>query len=318
MLDRLTNLVEVIAFLAVVVVVVGLFGRWHFALDLASHFRLQSTVTLVIASPVLYLLRRRRWAAISGVALMLLVASLGPFLPRLSLSPKSDSPAPQYRLLTLNVLTSNLQYDLVINQILESGPDFVILQETSAEWIEALDRGLGDTWPHRQRLPRSDNFGIALYSKLPWETCRFAEYSHLFPSPSIVAEFTFADETELRLIATHPLPSMNRDLWDARNSAFAAIAREVRESGSQRTIVAGDLNCTPWSFWFKKLLRDSGLRNSAAGNGLGISWRPFRVAGCGLPIDHVLVGSGVQLAGRSTGGHIGSDHRPVIVDFNLD
>ena len=82
-----------------------------------------------------------------------------------------------------------------------------------------------------------------------------------------------------------------------------------------RTIVAGDLNCTPWSPNFVDLLKSSNLINSGLGHGLAISWTPIPITALGLPIDHVLVGDGIQVADRKVGPHVGSDHRPVIVDF---
>ena len=96
---------------------------------------------------------------------------------------------------------------------------------------------------------------------------------------------------------------------------FAALAKEIRTGDGPRTILAGDLNCTPWSYWFRRLLRESQLSNSAHGRGLNITWTPLRIAVCGLPIDHVLVGSEIRVSRRFVGPYLGSDHRPVVVDF---
>ena len=120
---------------------------------------------------------------------------------------------------------------------------------------------------------------------------------------------------ELRLIVTHPLPPMNHRQWKSRNSHFARLAADVKAAGYERTIVAGDLNCSPWSYWFGRLSKQSGLRNSADGQGLNITWMPIPIPACGLPIDHVLVGPKIQVSQRTVGPYTGSDHRPVIVDF---
>ena len=301
MTARLANLIEVISFLSIAVVLIGVFGKWHFVPDLASHFRVQATVALIVSSPILYRLKRRRWAIVSCVVGLGLAASLWPFL-----KPNSTSTSGEYRLLTMNVLTNNPRRDLVINYIIESDPDFVVLQETSSQWIDSLDAALGTSWPYRKCQPRSDNFGIALYSKIPWTACDIVEYSNGFSTPSINAYFRLPDDSDLRLIATHPLPPMNHDLWNARNSAFIALAQDVRTTGGKRTVVAGDLNCSPWSYWFRRLMRESQLRNSAEGNGLNITWMPIPIAVCGLPIDHVLVGSGIQVSRRSVGPYAGS------------
>ena len=134
-------------------------------------------------------------------------------------------------------------------------------------------------------------------------------------TPSISATFELASGQPLRVIATHPLPPMNEAYWRSRNLWFEQVAALVRSSGAERTIIAGDLNCTPWSPWFERLCRQSGLRNSSLGHGLGISWMPIPISVCGLPIDHVLVGESIRVHDRQIGPDVGSDHRPVIVDF---
>ncbi|TWU28529.1 endonuclease/exonuclease/phosphatase family protein [Bythopirellula polymerisocia] len=310
MMKRLANLFEISVILSIAVVCAGLFGRWHYLLDLCSHFRVQAAFTLVVSGLLLLLLKRRRWATVGLVAGLGLTATLWPFF-----APASDAGNSVYRLLTLNVLTTNPRHDRVIAFIRKSDPDFIVLQETSPEWIESLDEALGTSWPYQKSIVRSDNFGIAMYSKLPWVSCEMKEYSSTLPVPSLSALFEFPDGDKIRLITTHPLPPMNRDLWDARNSQLSGLATDVQGGESDRTIVAGDLNCTPWSYWFGRLLQESGLRNLADEHGLSVSWMPIPIPVCGLPIDHVLVGSEIRVSKRTVGPYVGSDHRPVVVEF---
>ncbi|EMI19506.1 endonuclease/exonuclease/phosphatase [Rhodopirellula maiorica SM1] len=128
-------------------------------------------------------------------------------------------------------------------------------------------------------------------------------------------EFPLSDGDPIQLIATHPLPPMQKSTWQDRNRAFAGLAEQVQQQGSQRSIVAGDLNCTPWSYWFRRLREQSGLRESALGHGLHSTWNPTSLPLPGLMIDHVLIGSRINVARHFVGPDIGSDHRPVIVDF---
>jgi len=289
----------------------GFFGKWHCLPDLCCHFRLQATGTLLISCLLLFRLRRRKWAIASLVVGLGLTATLWPFL-----RPGPSASAKDYRLLSMNVLTTNPRRDLVIDTIVANDPDFIVLQETNSSWIESLNDTL-DAWPYRKSVPRSDNFGIAMYSKMPWTTCDVLQSSAWFPTPSLDARIPLSDGQELRLITVHPPPPMNDDLWNSRNTLFKDLAMDIQAAGCERTIVAGDFNCSPWSYWFRRLLKDSGLRNSADRQGLNITWMPFLISACGLPIDHVLVGPNVQVAKRRVGPYAGSDHRPVIVDFAI-
>lgn len=308
---RLAHLVEIAVLLAVVAALAGLLGRWHFAFDLASHFRVQCTVALLLAAPLLWILHSRRWAAVSLLAGLGLAASLLPYFP-----PAEDATAGDYRLMTMNVHTSNPRHDLAIAAIRATDPDIIVLQETDARWLASLDAALAAGWPYRETVPRSDNFGIAIYSKIAWTSCEVVEHTDQLPAPAIDARFELPNGRQLRLFGVHPLPPMNDGLWSSRNSLFAGLAREVRRAGPERTIVAGDLNCTPWSYWFGRFLQDAQLRDSARGRFPRGTWSPVpNVPLAGLPIDHVLVGADIGVSHRGIGPAIGSDHRPVIIDF---
>ncbi len=309
----MTSLAEIIAFLAVGVVLAGLFGRLHFLLDLASHFRIQAT-TAVIASTVILISMKRRAAVATGIASALLLMTLVPFW----LPTNSGDPA-EYRLLALNVLTSNTQHKKVLRLLKEADPDFIVLQETDRQWITALGDELQTKWPYSKVVPRQDNFGIALWSKVDWESCDVVSFTDgiQFAAPSIDTEFRTADGKTFRLVSTHLLPPMSDEAWQIRNGSLNSLAAAVREGDQSTTIVTGDFNCTPWSPWFQQFVREAGLRNSAYGQGLAVTWRPFAFALAGLPIDHALVGDRIRIMKRTVSSNVGSDHRAIIVDFAI-
>ncbi len=305
------NLLVMVTFLVVATMVAGFFGRWHYLLDLGSHLRIQAVVALIVSGATLFVLRRRRWAVASMLISLGLIGSWWPF-------PQSSDPATHgnFRLLSMNVLTSNSEHERLIEYIIERDPDFIMLQETNSKWIESLDAALGESWMFRKSVPRSDNFGIALYSKIQWKSCDIVSYAKGQETPSLSVVFKTEDGRDLRLIGTHPPPPMTGSLWSSRNFVFASLASDVQTHGNEHTIVAGDLNCTPWSYWFKRLLRESGLRHSATGNEWNVTWIPgIPLSIFGLPIDHVLVGPGIRVFDQSVGPDLGSDHRPVVVDF---
>lgn len=311
-MTRLTNLITIVGVLSLAATALGFLGRWHYLPDLFSHFRIQLSVMLLTSSILLYFLESRHWSILNGTVGIVLLVSLWPFLW------PAATESSHYRLVSLNVLTSNSRKADVIDFIVDSDPDYVVLLETDQEWVRQLNRALLPRWPHHKSTPRSDNFGVVLYSKHPWVSCDIVEYSAELGTPSLSALFDLPDSQQLRLIAVHPAPPMTSSLWKSRNSLFTSLAKDVKARVPNKTIVAGDLNCTPWSYWFKRLQRDSGLRTSAYGHGVNVSWKPFPLPLGGLPIDHALVGEQVKVATSDIGPDVGSDHRPLVVDFSLN
>jgi endonuclease/exonuclease/phosphatase (EEP) superfamily protein YafD len=76
------------------------------------------------------------------------------------------------------------------------------------------------------------------------------------------------------------------------------------------------LNLTPWSPWWDALLEAGQLIDSRKGFGVHATW-PANVWALMIPIDHVLVSQEVRVRRRRLGPALGSDHRPVVVDFEL-
>lgn len=310
---RIVSLAEIAVLFSMAAVVAGQFGKTHHVCDLASHFRIQGTLVTVV-STLLLILFKRRTAIVAGVVGTLLLCTLLPFW-----LPAKSTALPEYRLVALNVLTSNSQYDKVISMLHKADPDFVVLQETDRQWIENLEVALQSKWPHSKIEPREDNFGIALWSKHGWDDCDVANYTDdvNFSVPSLDARFRTSSGTQFRLIATHLLPPMSDQAWRIRNDSLRSLAAAVRDGDEQSTIVTGDFNCTPWSPWFRQFMSDTGLRNSAYGHGLAVTWRPFDIAIAGLSIDHALVGERIDIVNRSVSADVGSDHRAIIVDFAI-
>ena len=305
------HLVQAVVLLTTAVTAIGWLGRWHYLPDLCSHFRVQLTLVSLAAGVLLWGGRRRGWGTFSLAFGLAGVVSLAPFF-----WPSPTDAKPSYRLLMMNVLTSNRQKAQTAEQIVVLDPDIIVVLETNDEWIETLDQAFAAEWPHRKAAPRPDNFGIAIYSQLPWDSCEFVEFPAPRPTLSISAFFDLPCGRPLRLLAAHPPPPVSHSLWRSRNVLFQKLAQDVVAGPApSRTIVVGDLNCSPWSYWYQKLEAESGLRNSAYGHGLNASWTPLPLPLSGLPIDHALVGDRVKVYASRVGPEWGSDHRAVIVDF---
>jgi endonuclease/exonuclease/phosphatase (EEP) superfamily protein YafD len=307
-----TNLVEVFVFWSLCALVAGGLGRRHFLFDLASHFRVHAIATLLLGGLLLTRFKRPFWARVGLIAGTLGTLTLLPYLVPARVN--SATPIGPIRVMTMNVLTSNTEYEQAIQTIRRFSPDILVLLETSRPWVEQLEAGLSADWPYHISRPANDNFGISLFSRTPWTVCEIDSHSEATDVDSIDARF---EELGLRVIGTHPLPPMNTVFWQDRAAVFDSIAKSITnstEGATLKTVVVGDLNCTPWSPCFTRFLAQSGLRDSARGRGIAPTWSPLFLW-MGLPIDHALVSDNVEVIRRIVGGDIGSDHRPVVIDI---
>lgn len=279
----------------------------HWTLELSTHFAFQyGLLALAVMAGFACLARPL------GMALAAVVVALhsGPLLELTGSPLERAAPAPDVtRLLLSNVRTSNANRRGLLELVESTQPDAVLLLEVSEAWLADLGP-LEAEYPHRLAAPRADNFGIALYSRRPLTDGRIVRLGAA-GVPSIEAGL---EGSSLRLLLTHPVPPMGSEAAARRDRQLEAVARRARELGP-RVVLAGDLNATPWSPVFSRVLDLGALRDSRDGFGLQPTWSaglPYLVR---IPIDHFLVGRDVRVLHREIGPRIGSDHLPVLVEL---
>ena len=300
----------VLAFAALCVAnVMSALARQHWVFELMTHF----TVHWMLAGAVFVVLLGllRKWKL---VAIAILIVSFNAYQVRPYVAGQTQSAAESVTLKVLvsNVHTSNVRYQSLIDLISDEQPDFVVLLEVNERWFNRL-APLRDQYPHLEKRVRSDNFGIAVFSRLPLEETRVVEFggSRL---PSIVSRLRI-NGTAATMIATHPLPPIGTRYAATRDSHMQALAEFVSERDGH-VAVMGDLNNTPWSPCFADLLNKSGLKDSRWGRGILPTW-PGKYSRFGIPIDHILVSPGIGVTDLRVGDSIGSDHRPMIAELQF-
>ena len=190
--------------------------------------------------------------------------------------------------------------------------DVILLIEVNDRWMEAF-KPLSKDYAYSLADPREDNFGIAIFSRQPLINDRVLNLGST-GVPSIATDLTIGGE-KVHLLGTHPFPPGTPTDSRLRNEQLRQIAQYVRQQHSL-VIVAGDLNSTPWSPYFRDLLRESGLKNTSQGLGLFPSW-PCWMPLARIPLDYCLVSPPIQVIDKRLGPDVGSDHRPVITDLQI-
>ena len=300
-------LVVVASGLASLFTIAGFLGRYWWVFDLTSHFRLQYLPILLISAGVVARKRRKTLASALAVLAIVNLAVIAPYLPYKSVPRKVGQ---TLRAVLINVHTGNTRYDLVRRFIAEKKPDFFVLEEVDFNWIDQMAE-LRRAYPHFVLEPRDDNFGIALFSRLPLKQTQVIPFGDA-EIPSILASVQI-DDRQLKILATHPLPPGSREYSQLRNLQLSAIPSWV-EKAQGETVLLGDLNITPWCSPFRKLLAETGLRDSSKGRGIQGTW-PTYLLPMRIPIDHCLLSSGLQVVAKEIGPGVGSDHFPLLIEF---
>lgn len=287
-------------------------ARWHWALDLASHFPVQIAAASLI--PLTILLAFRRWKAALLPAAVLAV-NVAQILPLYFPIRQPACSEPVICAISANVLRSNQQYGTFIDYIRSRRPDFFLAMEVDQTWLGELEP-LHEEYPYRIAQPRQDAFGIALYSRVPIESHEIVE-SAIAGVPMIRATLVFGDR-RLAVLGVHPVPPVRSGTAELRNGQFVEIAALVTSLPNPRLLL-GDLNATSWSPHFRDLVRDSRLRDARQGFGVQPTWPRFSGIArlLQIPIDHTLVSDDVEVVARRVGPDLGSDHRPVEIELRI-
>ncbi len=288
----------------------GFLGQWSWFLDLFSHFRVQYMIGLAVLCFLLLIGRRRRIAAtFLGFACINLVLVVPLYFGSQNRNSEGTS---AIRAMLLNVNTRLGDPERVKSIVSKVDPDILVLEEINSQWISDL-AWLKNSHPYSISRPREDSFGIVLFSKLPLVDSEVV-YIGNAEVPSILATIEI-EEMELRVVATHPLPPAGREYSRARNEQLEILPNYIRSP--HHVLLIGDLNTTPWSYHFRRLLKSTGLKDSAQGFGVQPTW-PSHNPLFRIPIDHCLHSSGISVVDRQIGENVSSDHYPLIVDFVIN
>lgn len=286
----------------------SLLCRLHWFFELFTHFPLQIASGLIVV--ILATLLFRRWipAAIGLLCLLPHLAALSHYYPSHEFSTKPSN----FRVLSFNVLTSNQSHDTVLTYLSECDADFIFLMEINPDWVEALSP-LESDYPYFVKIPRHDNFGMALYSRHPFASheIRFIEGAHV----PLVHAVIDLDGHELEVIGCHPVPPVGTRQASARNAYLAGLT-EIATISTLPAVIFGDFNATVWSPHLRDFIKTTSLIDSGRKRGFQSTWRrlnPF----FSIPIDHVFHNAALTCTSRQIGPALGSDHRPVIAEFAL-
>jgi endonuclease/exonuclease/phosphatase (EEP) superfamily protein YafD len=286
----------------------GFFGRFSWMLDGTNQFRVQCLVVLFVCAVLFLLTRHVKRTLLASLLCLLNLSLIVPFY----LGAPAPSSGPTYRLAMANIEYENQDVAAVQAFIESADPDILILEEFTPTWEEDL-ADLKTEYPYFMTRPRSDAWGIALYSRIPYEEIDVDDPGPR-TYPTIYAHYNL-DGSPVTVIGTHPAHPVGDENVQARDSQLAVLV-EFASHRTEPVLMCGDFNTTLWSVTFREFLTDADLRNAAQGFGLQPTW-PTTFPPILTPFDHCLVSDEVLVHHFETGPNTGSDHYPILIDFSI-
>jgi endonuclease/exonuclease/phosphatase (EEP) superfamily protein YafD len=219
------------------------------------------------------------------------------------------------RLLAANVLMENEAHEKVIAFVEAQDPDILLLMETDARWVAALEPVLA-RYPTVLRQPRDDYYGLVFATRLPAATARTLRLT-LDDTPAVLAELAAPDGgAGFRLVGLHPRPPVPGQDTDERDAEVLYAARFARRSGVP-LVAIGDFNDAAWSDTSQRFKHVGGYLDPRIGRGLYASFNANHwLIRC--PIDQLFVTPDVAVVSFGLGPHVGSDHFPIVATLRLD
>ena len=285
-------------------------GRWVWWLDVLANFRAQYVVGLGVFGLVIAASRWRR----TGLAILAMALFNLFFVAPLYVGSPGEptAEAAGVRVLNLNLLSNNESYSDVIEYIESLSPDLVFLHEASRPWEVAMDAaGLG----YEIIRGRSDQliFGTLVLARGEVEAVSFG-FAEGQPRAIALDYQPDGWPVPLKVLSSHPLAPTTAERANLRDAQLEFAANWANDQEGAFFVV-GDLNASPWSWPFRRLVSAGGLRNSQIGFGLQPTFPSTSIGLLRVPIDHLLHSDALRVRDRRLGAALGSDHFSLIVDL---
>jgi endonuclease/exonuclease/phosphatase (EEP) superfamily protein YafD len=293
---------------AIVISLLPWLSRWAWCFDVLASFPLQLAVGGLIWST--WLVRLRRPALASTMTAVAILSAAPSF--SWCLQPADDCAAdkPHLRVVGYNIWARNNDRDDVLRFLREVNPDIAVCCEVRAEMAHRFSTELRALFPHQGHAIREKGQGIVVLSKHPVLSSRVCE----LPDGGIVANVVISYEGErIRVLGAHPFSPTSTRRWHTRNRQLRELAA-LAKTMTEPTIVIGDFNTTPWSYFFNRFAEQSCLRDTQRGIGFARTW-PRGNPLLQMPIDHAFVSSHWLVKNRDVGRATSSDHLPLVIDL---
>lgn len=315
-------------FAFVLFAILALLGAFAPPLDVLTTL---SAVFVVV--PIVLLLVSQVWRATIVVPVALAVASvaIGLWLmgPDLSAAWRQASAAPfagreqgLLKVVTLNVWDEGVDREQEVAFLRSVNADVIILEEAREDFITRLSV-LADLYPTRVTCSEYPYCGVVILAKAPgrllqggaWlDALRLSQPYPAFTWRYAAVELSMSTPDGVIFAPIHAVHVKRGELVGPSARQLPNLAERLqRSSNTDRSIVAGDFNTTPWSHAMRAF--DARVDVHRITHMLPTWPTPSKYGKMVPPfiaIDHIFVGEEWRVVRLERGPDVGSDHYPLI------
>lgn len=288
-------------------------GEISWMLELVSHFR-PHLVALCFIWLFVALFQHRPVAVAASAALLAL--NTAPIMPYVTAQPQDTvADASPLRIMTFDMRGRQTRHAAFLDYVRAAQPDVISLTEVPPDHAWLTD-GLGAEYRHRFGGTTGMPHDLMLFSRWPIQATQ-TDRSVSREFPVLAADLCREDQAGgacVRLVGLHAIAPIGSRFTEWHAAQLAATLRFAAAAPHGQAIVAGNLNMTPWSPNFRRLLQGGGLRDAALGRSIAATWIS-RQPMVGLAVDHILASPGIGVRHYDVGPDLGSDHLPVIAEL---
>lgn len=252
----------------------------HFTFKIGAHYSVQAMLSYLALGLVFMMFKGYRLMYVSFACCAVLCLFLK-YTTNSDISPLKLATEESINVAHFNV-SASADYEMMIDEILNSGADLISLQEVSPDWDFVLQEAISEAYPYSKTVVRFDPFGLAVYSKLPLSNLDTFVCANV---PNIIGTVKMEQsDTEICFITSHALPPFYSSDYKRLRNHLHRIADYALEA-SCPVITIGNYNAVPWSYEIQDFRSVSRLNDSRRGF-LPTSNGSFSIFQ--LPSDHIF------------------------------
>jgi endonuclease/exonuclease/phosphatase (EEP) superfamily protein YafD len=178
-------------------------------------------------------------------------------------TPKEISSNTELTLMTYNLFFKNRNPDVILNQIKETNPDILVVQELTPQWVHLLSKSLEHTYPYKTIYANKGTHGMGVYSKYKLSSDTLLLHESKKPFAQIVNVRVL--NKKIQLINTHTASpaaavehpenflSLFSSNYSQREKQFTQIEDAAENNSNAISILIGDLNTTSYEPLYRNL-----------------------------------------------------------------